>query len=285
MGTSAACMWATIYYGRHEVKTLIPKFKSQLYDETLIRWIDDIFGLWCCQTCKSREGCIHWKEFVDSLPFGLLTWSTPEPSQSVVFLDMTVSIEGGRVVTCTYQKPMNLYLYIPPASNHSPKQTRAIIFQLMKRYRLQNTKFKDYAKYTMLLYRRLLARGHLPDKTWPYFREAHQKIQLQLESQPEQQQQESTLPRLNPNNLPTNEPRPSYLHFVYDKYDVPGRVVQQLHEKHCSSFEEALRLLPPKVCYSRPKTIGNLATQAILHQPPGKPASHFMGEFQKGLDP
>ena len=154
----------------------------------------------------------------------------------------------------------------------------------MKRYRLQNTKFKDYVKYTMLLYRRHLARGHLPEAIWPYFREAYQKLQTQLESPPERQQDDPLL-RLNPNNLPRNEPRPSYLHFVYDKHDIPGRVVQQLHEKHCSSFEKALNLLPPKICYSRPKTIGDLATQAVLHQPPDKPASHFMGEYQKGLDP
>ena len=27
MGTFAACMWATIYYDRHEVKTLLPKYQ------------------------------------------------------------------------------------------------------------------------------------------------------------------------------------------------------------------------------------------------------------------
>ena len=91
---------------------------------------------------------------------------------------MTISIEGGGIVTCTYQKPMNLYLYIPPASNHSPKQTKSIIFQLMKRYRLQNTKFKDYVKYTMLLYRRHLARGHSSKKIWPYFRDAQKDLAL-----------------------------------------------------------------------------------------------------------
>ena len=30
MGTSSACMSATIYYGVHESETLIPKFKPQL---------------------------------------------------------------------------------------------------------------------------------------------------------------------------------------------------------------------------------------------------------------
>ena len=36
MGTSSACMWATIYYGTHETNTLIPTFKHQLKDGKMI---------------------------------------------------------------------------------------------------------------------------------------------------------------------------------------------------------------------------------------------------------
>ena len=283
MGTSAACMWATIYYGYHESKKLLPQFKEQLFGGQLVRWIDDIFAIWCCNECKCWRNCWHWEEFQKSLPFGKLTWDTTEPAKSAVFLDLNISIEGGRIVTTTYQKPLNLYLYIVPSSNHSPKQIKAIIFQLMKRYRLQNTRYSDYVKFTMLLYRRHLARGHLPKDVWPYFKQAHKKLKnLPLESPQQQQEEEAPL---DPNNLFTKEMRPSYLHFVYDKYDIPAHVIQQLHTRHCSSFEKTLGLLPPKVCYSRPKNIGDLATQALLHEPPDKPASYYMGEYQKGLDP
>ena len=37
MGTSSACMWATIYYGRHEAKALLPTFRRQLRDG---KWLD-----------------------------------------------------------------------------------------------------------------------------------------------------------------------------------------------------------------------------------------------------
>ena len=37
MGTSSACMWATIYYSVNESETLIPKFKPQLKDGKMIR--------------------------------------------------------------------------------------------------------------------------------------------------------------------------------------------------------------------------------------------------------
>ena len=153
MGTSAACIWATIYYGYHEVKKLLPTFKPQLYDDVMVRWIDDIFGIWCCNECKSWKNCSHWKEFINSLPFGKLRWDTAEPSKSAVFLDLAIRIEGRRIVTETFQNPMNLYLYITPSSNDLLKQTKAIIYLLMRHYKLQNTKYSDYVKCTLLLYR------------------------------------------------------------------------------------------------------------------------------------
>ena len=72
MGTSAACMWATIYYGYHEVKRLLLDFKTQLCNGNMVRWIDDIFGVWCCNICKSWK-CSHWRDFKNALPFGQLT--------------------------------------------------------------------------------------------------------------------------------------------------------------------------------------------------------------------
>ena len=59
MGTSAACMWATIYYVHHEVKTLLLKYQKYLHDGKLTRWIDDIFGIWICNECRCATGCVH----------------------------------------------------------------------------------------------------------------------------------------------------------------------------------------------------------------------------------
>ena len=44
MGTSAACMWATIYLTVHEMSSLVPKFNTNLL--LLLRFIDDIIGIW-----------------------------------------------------------------------------------------------------------------------------------------------------------------------------------------------------------------------------------------------
>ena len=40
--------------------------------------------------------------------FGILKWNVEDPSLSVDFLDLTLTIEDGNIVSKTYQKPLNL---------------------------------------------------------------------------------------------------------------------------------------------------------------------------------
>ena len=142
MDNSSACMWAAIYYGVHESETFIPKFKPQLKDGKMVRWINDIFGCWVYNQCESMNYS-HWRDFVKSLHFGKLTWTTDEPNKTVVFLDMTVSIEKGRITASTYQKLTNPYLYLTITSNHNPRQCKVIIYELLKKYKIQNTNYQD----------------------------------------------------------------------------------------------------------------------------------------------
>ena len=111
MGTSAAVMWATLYFGYHEVHTLIPKYSNNLL--YFRRFIDDMFIIWL------RDDTDAWPKFcADVNNFGILTWEIEEPSTTVDFLDLTLTIDNGRITSRTFQKKMNLYLYLPPASAH-----------------------------------------------------------------------------------------------------------------------------------------------------------------------
>ena len=66
MGTSAACMWATIYFTSHETNTLIPKHGHKLL--YFRRFIDDIFGIWIGNTTSD------WAAFCNDVDnFGVLT--------------------------------------------------------------------------------------------------------------------------------------------------------------------------------------------------------------------
>ena len=120
MGTSAACMWATVYYGVHETATLIPGHSTSLI--LYVRYINDIFGIWTGDK-------LAWQAFkADINNFGMLTWDISEPSTTVDFLDLTITVQpNGRLTTKTYQKAMNLYQYIPPHSAHPPGMCKGII--------------------------------------------------------------------------------------------------------------------------------------------------------------
>ena len=58
-------------------------------------------------------------EFVETANnFGILTWEFEEPSSSVDFLDLNITIEALQIITKTHQKSMNLYQYLLPHSAH-----------------------------------------------------------------------------------------------------------------------------------------------------------------------
>ena len=154
MGTSAAVMWATLYYAYHEVHTLIPKHGDNLL--YFRRFIDDIFGIWIGNSTN------NWSDFCDNVnTFGVLTWDINEQelSTSVDFLDLTLFIEGNKISSRTFQKKMNLYLYLPSSSAHPLSCLKGTIYGLTRRYHAQNTYREDYLLFVRLLYRRLLKRG------------------------------------------------------------------------------------------------------------------------------
>ena len=67
----------------------------------LRRFIDDLIGIW---TGTDTE----WEQFKQDVNnFGILTWDIEDPSDSKIFLDLTITIERGRIITTTYQKALN----------------------------------------------------------------------------------------------------------------------------------------------------------------------------------
>ena len=111
IGTSAAVMWATLYYTYHEVHTLLPKHGTNLLYYK--RFIDNVFCIW------TGNLTTDWKAFKEDVNnFGVLKWDIKSvtPSSSVNFLDMTLTICNNNIITKADQKEMNLNLYIPPSS-------------------------------------------------------------------------------------------------------------------------------------------------------------------------
>ena len=125
---------------------------------------------------------LAWDAFLRCLnQWGTLRWTCDGHVDSLIFLDLRISIGPKRHLTFqTYQKPMNLYLYIPPGSAHPEKMLRSLIFGRLRAYWLQNTHLSDLYAMAVLLARRLMARGYSFPALKPLFEEASVRLQTQL---------------------------------------------------------------------------------------------------------
>jgi hypothetical protein len=123
MGTPVACAYATVTFGHYENTTILPNFSEQLFYYK--RYIDDIIGIWIP---PEQNQLATWNRFKETLnDWGHLQWKSEEPSKKTVFLDLELELQNSTVITKTFQKKMNLYLYIPPMSAHPPSCLKGLV--------------------------------------------------------------------------------------------------------------------------------------------------------------
>ena len=260
MGTSSACMYATIYFAIHEIETLVPTFGQNLF--FVKRYINDLIGIWVV-----NDPSITWEDFGSSLnSFGLLRWDIDEPSNSVDYLDLTITIKDRRIITRTYQKEMNLYQYLPPHSCHPLSTLKGMIYSLMRTYFKQNTYQQDYINTVILMFHHLLARGWDRYTLKDTILAADVKLQqLDLQVNPQENQAITAPP-------PPGESL--FFHLPYHPHDIPRRRLRQLYNYHCQeAFSTLLPINKFTIAYSRHKNLKEHLTQARLHQASNKEAS------------
>ena len=270
MGTPVACIYATLYYAYHERSTLLSKYKSNLPLYT--RFIDDIFGIWV----PDNDNPDAWEEFKQDLPFGILEWDVIERSKNVNFLDLTISInDDRRIEHRTFQKAMNLYLYLPATSAHPPSVIRGMIYGLLRKYREQNTHREHYIKMAVLLFRRLLARGWDEALLKNLFDNASTKVET-LRTSRTQERKDAT-------NDETRRQR-LFIHSEYHPDGIPKKKIRQAFKETCGdAFQDlatenggTMKITETTICYSRPKNLCDLLTSAKLKEVKGRGVSTFV---------
>jgi hypothetical protein len=141
MGTPVACSYVMISFGRHENTEILREFQPNLLYYK--RYIDDILGIWIP---SARDNFETWNRFKYKLNnWGSLKWVIKEPSHRTHFLDLNIQLDNSSITTETYQKSMNLYLYIPPLSAHPHSCFKGLINGELRRYWIQNnpSKFQE----------------------------------------------------------------------------------------------------------------------------------------------
>eukprot|EP00956_Cyclotella_meneghiniana_P020164 scaffold35241_cov64-Cyclotella_meneghiniana.AAC.2 len=169
MGTPPAPPWATITFAIHEEKIL------QKWSELLpfyLRFIDDGIGVWRVDADPAVFQQ-QWAEFKSDMQqwYGL-TWTFTEPSNTVDFMDLTISIVDGKIETTIFEKSQNLYLYIPPHSSHPRGVLTGLIFGQVLRFRRLCTHRHDADTKIKQFIQRLMARGHQKNDLLPIFERA-----------------------------------------------------------------------------------------------------------------
>ena len=157
MGTSCACVYATVVFAFEERTIIQTKYNKNL--GFYKRKIDDIFAVWLSNP-SNPNAWEHFKKDLNSC--SSLEWNVEELADSVDFLDLTLHVdpESRRINYKTCQKPMNLFLYIPHHSAHTPGLLKSLAYGLISTYKRQNSSDHDFQSNVGKLFKRLLARGY-----------------------------------------------------------------------------------------------------------------------------
>ena len=227
MGTPCACMIASLYFGYHEREFILSKYKKNiLYYK---RFIDDVICLWLPSHSPTKTSTAIYKDLQkDMNSFGKLKWIFEDLTTSTIFLDLQITLVS-TASTCptlnfkTYQKPLNLYLYIPPHSAHPPGTLRSLIHGLLRKYWIQNSNHLDFQEITKLLFKRLCSRGHKPEHLYPLFLQAANTIDTT-----------QTPHHPLPNSTNTNSTE-IFIKWMFHPNGIPRQKIQQTYKTICET--------------------------------------------------
>jgi hypothetical protein len=263
MGTSVAVMFANLYFGWHEREVILPKYRDTLkrvYHHS--RFIDDVWFIWIGPQDEVWDQLLH-----DYNDFGILRWEFNDPAPQVDFLDLPLWIENDRILTKTYQKTNNPYLYIPAHSAHTPGLIKGLVYGLLRRYYYQNSKDSDFVHFKNLLFNRLLARGWDRAVLSPIFSTSLEKIKTS-----------SKLPPAPKGNATLEERL--FFHLQYHPCDIPRSDIRKFYSEELEDVvKKEIGIDLFTIAYSRATNIGDVISKAKLYEVSGEEVSKFtMGE-------
>eukprot|EP00804_Cyclotella_cryptica_P026745 CCRYP_007965-RA/>CCRYP_007965-RA protein AED:0.02 eAED:0.02 QI:0/-1/0/1/-1/1/1/0/583 len=278
MGISPAPPWATIFYGLYE-SSLLNRWRHRI--GFYRRFIDDVFGIWITHPCQDTNEKL-WNDFQEDMQhWHGLEWTCEPLATSVNFMDLTISIAGTRLLTTLYEKPQNLYLYLPPHSSHPRGIETGLIFGQVLRIQRLCSKQEDADAHIKQLFQRLCERGHNSSSLIPIFSQAEDNARAFLEKN---------------NNADTRHvdstgaPHKLFLHLRYHPEDPPAHEIQQLWRQHVSQprDEPPLHNLesldgrpfgPTRliVAYSRPLNLRNTFSVRNIHNR-GREISSYLSD-------
>jgi hypothetical protein len=242
MGTPVACSYATITYGQHKNPKILTTFKPFLLYYR--RYIDDIFGIWLPPAAGNTEAWEHFKMELNN--WGSLKWVLESPSKQTVFLDLQLKLNGTTINTSTYQKDLNLYLYLPPKSAHPPSCLKGLITGELRRYWLQNDTI-DFQDILIKFIKRLSERGHRIEDLTPFLSQAALAID-----------------RNETRHTAENNTDTLFIHWRYHPHGIQRSDLRSLYNE---TLKPILNYNKVTVAISRPKNLRDILSKTSLETP------------------
>ena len=166
MGMSPAPTIANLYVAIYEASNILPLLDKYIYFYR--RFIDDGFVIWLHDDDPTIDAA-NLSTFKSIINNSGLKWTFSEPCNKLNYLDMTIWIENGKILTSLFAKPMALYQYIPPSSCHPPGVlTGLVLGQVLRIFQLCS-RTQDIDIELCLFYQRLIDRGYNQEGLLPLF--------------------------------------------------------------------------------------------------------------------
>jgi hypothetical protein len=279
MGAPPAPMYATLYYYLQEAK-IIPTHHNIFYYG---RYIDDGFGIWIPHPDAELDEHL-WQQYLADTAYGKLKWEATARSSSLDFLDLTITICGDKLSTKLYEKALNLYLYLPPHSSHSPNMTRGIIRGMILRIFRLTSDNTNVQQCIQQFYDRLVARGFSRHYLLPIFQKSLMETAI-------------AAPLVHDERLVDSVWEKFYLHIRYHPQLLPANIIQKQFHRHVVSPDNEVEVhflknhrnatLPKHkliIAYHRPLNLQNYLSCRKMDT--GVPVSTiFRDEFRDTVNP
>ena len=241
MGTPVACSYAMLSFGYHENSKILPEFRHNLLFYK--RYIDNILGIWIP---SENDNASDWDRFKKKLnDWGPLRWVIEDPSHQTQFLDLHIKLQNSRITTETYQKSMNLYLYIPPLSAHPQSCFKGLIYGELRRYWVQNNP-ANFQTILQKFIQRLTDRGHTIEQLTPLLMQAA----VNLDNATWQ-----------PNYASPSTQNILYIHWRHHPGGLQRAEIRRIFE---STLQPYLPYERMQIAMSRPKNLREVLTKTAL---------------------
>jgi len=205
-----------------------------------------------------------------------------EPTKTdVIFMDMSLSIEGDKIVSTIYEEKLALYLYIPPHSPHPPGVLVGISMGNALRIHQLCTNEADIKEKLDTFFERLLNRGHQQSNMLLVFLKAIDNAKAYLI----RTEEESAIIK---DGKEEASKRRIYLHVPYHQDEPSSKVIQSLWRHHVlspsgelplnkmtNSAGKEIEVDQLTIAYHRAPNLGNLLSYRKIAKRAGSKVSSF----------